>query len=131
MSDDFWGTFSPPEQINAPAYLLKQQAAALYQKTKGIVVAFVRSTSAGEDGSFWVGFDLGSQYLPEYNYRLLQMNHPPAFYPLSLVAFGERRECRDEPAFRQALAEVLSSPKTTQVVEAIMAQAAAVTPGLS
>jgi hypothetical protein len=130
MTEDLWADFSPPEQLSAPASLLRDQAVMLHQKTRGLVYAQVRSTSAG-DGSFWVGFDLGSPGLPEYSYRLLELTYPPEFYPLRMSAFGKAEEFADEDGFRKGLAAVLRSPRTKQVVEAIMAQARAVQPELT
>ena len=36
---DLWPDFQAPETVNSPAYLLKEQAAQLQKKTKGLVLA--------------------------------------------------------------------------------------------
>ncbi len=36
---DLWPEFQAPEAINSPVFLLKEQAAALRNKTKGLVLA--------------------------------------------------------------------------------------------
>src|SRR2546425_3247198 len=82
---DYWPDFQAPEAINSPVFLLKEQAAALQQKTKGLVLAGLRPASA-PDGSFWVGFDLYSPALGEYTYHLFEVTYPPELFPVTLTA---------------------------------------------
>jgi hypothetical protein len=121
---DLWPDFQAPEAINSPVFLLKEQAAQLQQKTKGLVLAELRSASA-HDGSFWVGFDLYSPALGEYTYRLFQVTYPPQFFPVTLTAGDGSQKAEDLDQFRALLQSVLRSSRTKQVVEAIMAQATA------
>src|SRR5947209_3445942 len=81
---DLWPDFQAPEAISSPVFLLKEQAARLQQKTKGLVLAGLRPASA-PDGSFWVGFDLYSPALGEYSYRLFQVTYPPQLFPVTLT----------------------------------------------
>src|SRR5438477_6607109 len=81
---DYWPDFQAPEAIDSPVFLLKEQAAKLQQKTKGLVLAGLRPASA-PDGSFWVGFDLYSPALGEYTYRLFEVTYPPEFLPITLT----------------------------------------------
>src|SRR5947209_3552039 len=80
---DLWPDFQAPEAINSPVFLLKAQAAALQQKTKGLVLADLRPAST-PDGRFCVGFDLYSPALGEYSYRLFEVTYPPQFHPITL-----------------------------------------------
>jgi hypothetical protein len=110
--------------------LLKEQAALLKQKTNGLVRAGLRPASA-PDGSFWVGFDLYSPALGEYTYRLFAVTYPPQFFPVTL-SFAEGDQTAETlDQFKTLLESVLHSPRTKQVVEAIMAQATALGPGES
>src|SRR5207247_9955819 len=124
---DLWPDFQAPEAINSPAFLLKEQAAKLQQKTKGLVLAGLRSASA-PDGSFWVGFDLYSPALGEYSYRLFEVTYPPEFFPISLTAGDVAQTAQTLDQFQALLESVLRSPRTKQIVEAIMAQATALGP---
>jgi hypothetical protein len=123
-TDDLWPDFQAPEAINSPVFLLKEQAAKLQQKTKGLVLAGLRPASA-PDGSFWVGFDLYSPALGEYTYHLFEVIYPPQFYPITLTAADGPQTAQTPDQFRIILESVLRSPRTKQVVEAIMAQATA------
>jgi hypothetical protein len=124
---DLWPDFQAPETTGSPVFLLKEQAAKLTQKTKGLVLAGLRPASA-PDGSFWVGFDLYSPALGEYPFRLFEVTYPPEFFPITLTAGDGVHEARTLEQFRQVLESVLPSPRTKQVVEAIMAQATALGP---
>jgi hypothetical protein len=124
---NYWPDFQAPEAINSPVFLLKEQAEALQQKTKGLVLAGLRPASA-PDGSFWVGFDLYSPALGEYTYRLFEVTYPPQFFPVTLTAADTVQTAQSLGEFTSLLVSVLQSPRTKQVVEAIMAQATALGP---
>lgn len=126
---DYWPEFQEPEAINSPIFLLKEQAAQLEQKTKGLVRAGLRPASTPE-GNFWVGFDLGSPALGEYTYRLMEITYPPGpgFCPITVTAGDDSHSAKSLDQFRQLLQHVLKSPRTKHVVEAIMAQATALAP---
>jgi hypothetical protein len=122
-----WPDFQAPEVISSPVFLLKEQAAALGQKTKGLVLAGLRPASAA-DGSFWVGFDLYSPALGEYTYRLFEVTYPTEFFPVTLNGPDGARTAHNLQEFKALLESVLQSSRTKQVVEAIMAQATALGP---
>lgn len=124
---DVWPDFQAPEAIDSPVFLLKELAAQLKQKTKGLVLAGLRPAST-PDGSFWVGFDLFSPALGEYAYRLFDVTYPPQFFPVTLNAAGRVVKAQDKEQFKTLLEKVLRSPETKQIVEAIMAQATALGP---
>ena len=124
---DLWPEFQPPEAIGSPVFLLKEQAAKLQQKTKGLVLAGLRPASA-PDGSFWVGFDLYSPALGEYTYRLFEVTYPPQLVPITVTYEGQSETVQSLQAFRTVLESVLRSRRTKEVVEAIMAQATALGP---
>lgn len=123
---DFWPEFQAPESVNSPVYLLKELASALSQKTKG-VSAGLRPASA-PDGSFWVGFDLYSPALGEYTFHLFEVTYPPQFFPVTLSGANGPQTAQTPDQFKNLLETILRSPRTKQVVEAIMAQATALGP---
>jgi hypothetical protein len=124
---NLWPVFQAPESINSPVFLLKEQAAALEQQTHGLVRAGLRPAST-PDGSFWVGFDLYSPALGEYAYRLFEVTYPLEFFPITLTAGDTVDTAQTLDQFRTHLESVLRSPRTKQIVEAIMAQATALAP---
>ncbi len=125
---DLWPDFQAPEAVNSPIFLLKEQAAKLQEKTRGLVLAGLRPASA-PDGSFWVGFDLYSPALGEYTYRLFEVTYPPEFFPVTVTIGDTGETAQDQHQFKGLLELVLRSSRTKQVVEAIMAQATALRPG--
>jgi hypothetical protein len=74
---------------------------------------------------FWVGFDLYSPALGEYTYRLFEVTYPPQFFPVTLTAADGVQTAQTLDQLKTILELVLRSPRTKQVVEAIMAQATA------
>jgi hypothetical protein len=124
---DLWPDFQTPETIDSPVFLLRDQAEKLQKKTRGLVLAGLRPASA-PDGTFWVGFDLYSHALGEYTYRLFEVTYPPEFFPVTLTAADGTKTAQTREEFQALLESVLRSPRTKQVVEAIMAQATALGP---
>ena len=124
MTPDYWPDFTPPEQIRAPIHILKEQGAILERKTKGIIRSEF-STRPSQIGNFWVGWDLYSPLLSGYSYHLLDLTYPPTFYPLSIAGGGTNFEVQNEKGFHEALAKILGSAQTKQIIEAIMVQATA------
>ena len=124
---NLWPDFQPPQAVNSPVFLLKEQAAALKEKTEGLVLAGLRPASA-PDGSFWVGFDLYSPALGEYTYHLFEVTYPLQFFPVTLTGADGAQTAQTPDQFKALLGSVLRSPRTKQVVEAIMAQATALGP---
>ena len=76
-----------------------------------------------------MGFDLYSPALGEYTYRLFEVTYPPQFFPVTLTAANGAQTAQSLDQFKTLLESVLRSPRTKQVVEAIMAQATALGPG--
>ncbi len=127
QDNDLWPDFQTPESVRSPVYLLKEQAARLQQKTKGLVRAGLRPAPA-PDGSFWVGFDIYSPALGEYTYHLFEVTYPPQLSPVTLTSADGAITAQTLEEFKGYLESVLRSPRTRQVVEAIMAQATALGP---
>jgi hypothetical protein len=125
--NDYWPDFQAPESVNSPVYVLKEQAAKLQQKTRGLVKAGLRPASA-PDGSFWVGFDLYSPALGEYLYHLFEVTYPPEFFPVTFTSGDETQRAQNLEEFKALLEAELRKARTKQVVEAIMAQATALGP---
>src|SRR2546423_14860403 len=80
-----WPDFQAPEAVNSPVFLLKEQAAKLQQKTKGLVLAGLRPASV-PDGGFWVGFGLYSPAPGAQTYGLLGAHYPLQFLSVPFTA---------------------------------------------
>ena len=83
------------------------------------------SPGVGNGRELLVGFDLYSPALGEYTYRLFVVNYPAV--RTRHIDFCERNEtAQTTDEFKAHLEWDLRSPRTKQVVEAIMAQATAI-----
>jgi hypothetical protein len=72
-----------------------------------------------------VGFDLSSPALGQYGYRLFEATYPPQFFPVALTAADGPKTAESLDLFKSLLESVLRSPRTKEIVEAVMAQATA------
>jgi hypothetical protein len=112
-------------------HILKAQAAALSQKSNGLLEGEVETWSS-EDGIF-------HQFIPaldNYRYALLRLHHTPTGYPISIdQAPGSVSRSRldpaggseiaDEGSFRSWLRKSFGAQETKRILESLMAQAAA------
>src|ERR1017187_5540967 len=82
MSDeieDLWPDFNPAA-IVTPASILKTQAAALSQKSKGLLQGEVETWTSEEN--IYHRFNLIVPALENYRYSLLRMHHLGTLYPV-------------------------------------------------
>jgi hypothetical protein len=110
-----------------PVAILRGQAAALHERTKGLVMGDVRNVSE-TPGRFLYAFDLVAPALDDYRYTLFVIDHDINLYPVELLA----RRIRPEPyraatpeQFESVLKEVLARDETLGVVPSLIAQSTA------
>ena len=121
---DLW-----PEDINdesnlvMPIQILREQAAALTQRTKGIIEGEVRSPKSSDD-SFVHEFVLVAPTLDGYAHRLIVIIHTIAGYPVEVHsrALGKRRIVDSQDDFLGCLREIFNHPETKQIIQALIAQ---------
>jgi hypothetical protein len=119
---DFW----PPlgqTRITPPVVILREQAALLANKSQGLIEGQV-DTSAGGD-RFYHRLYVVAPTLDNYRYQLLGVYHAILLYPVYVIASGESKTERpldSEEEFLNWLREVLSSDRTKQVLDALLAQ---------
>lgn len=123
MTNSFWVV---PDQvkIKTPLALLREQASALTDMTKGLLVGEVKS---GEVGGRYlaVRLDITVPALNAYKYSVLEYIQPPLIFPGTLYdrMRDEQIEIFDEYGFAEALRTILSSDAAQRVIEALLAQA--------
>jgi hypothetical protein len=135
--DDLWPDLNSATIIT-PASILKTQAAALSQKTNGLLQGEVETSFRGK--SIIHEFDLVVPALENYRYSLLRIHHEPTLYPVYVdespipVVAGENTGrhnwysttayvLQDEAAFRAWLRQALAAPDTKRILENLLAQA--------
>jgi hypothetical protein len=114
---------SPVE--TAPVTILREQAAALGQRTKNVVKAVVETVADyDEPGSLLHRFDLVVAGLPGYRYGLFSVRHGAKGYPLTVLGSpdADSVECKDEAAFLQALRAIFNAGETRRVILSLQAQ---------
>ena len=127
---DFWGEIGSAEVVRTPVLILREQAALLGKKTKGLVEATVDTDASG--GSFIHRFKLVVPALDNYTYELFSISNGIDFYPMEAHGFQNRSKfgsmvtmstLRSEDEFLHWLQEILSSPETKKIIANILAQA--------
>jgi hypothetical protein len=110
-----------------PVAILRGQAAALAERTKGLVTAEVRNWSE-DPGRFCYAFELIAPALDDYRYRLFTIDHDINLYPVELrapVIRPETYRAANPEEFAAVLKEVLSRDETLRVVRSLIAQSTA------
>jgi len=110
-----------------PVAILRGQAAALTERTKGLVMGYVRTVPEGGQG-FVYAFDLVAPALDDYRYMLLTIGHDINLYPVELLARLIRPEsfrAANPEEFERILKEVLSKDETMRIVRSLIAQSTA------
>jgi len=116
--------------VRTPVSILREQAALLGKKTKGLVEATVDTDASG--GSFIHRFKLVVPALDNYTYELFSISNGIDFYPVEAYGFQNRLKfgsmvsmstLRSEDEFLDWLQEILSSPETKKIIANILAQA--------
>jgi hypothetical protein len=134
--------------IKAPVSILREQASLLAERTKGIATAEVVPLDVeiwSRLDRFRFAFVLSAPSLGGYQYQLFTVSYDTGFYPASFEAGGEvfaslpdrmvgeltargmvAVKAESEAEFEEILRAILGSPKTKEVVRAILAQSQAV-----
>lgn len=123
-----------------PVAILREQAAALTKKTKGLVEADVITLTPKDfpkdkqelREAFWHQFRLVAPALDSYTINLFSVLHKINPYPL-LVAVGEINSEHDsklnnQEEFIEKLREVFSSADTKRKIQALVAQSSSYQP---
>jgi len=118
---DFWPDDIGLSELRTPVSLLREQAAALGEKTKNVVTGEVTSNSQGE--LFLHALFLVAPAI-NYRYQLLTIRHPLVFYPMAVTTPGSSSwiTVGSEEGFVAWLKSVLASDNTKRVVQALIAQ---------
>jgi hypothetical protein len=135
--EDLWPDLNPIA-IVTPASILKTQAAALSQKTRGLLQGEVETWSAEQ--TIYHQLTLVVPALENYRYSLLRIHHSPTLYPVYVdqspfpVVEGQRTDwnaelgrttyvVQDEGTFRAWLRHAFAAPETKRILESLLAQA--------
>lgn len=117
---DFWPDDIGQAELRTPVALLREQAAALGEKTKNVVTAEVESDNAGK---FFAHKLYSVAPVLHYRYQLLTSQHPILFYPMDVTTPGSSWDTvKSEAEFAEWLKTVLASEGTKKVIRSLIAQ---------
>ena len=130
-----WPDIPAPTSIRTPMTILREQAAALSQKTETLVEGRVTTTHEGD--TIVVDFDFVVPSLQYYSYRLLRVVYGAEPYPVRVAAHsipptvamstGGRAtgtlEALNEDTFVALLRDIFRSEQTQRILAALTDQA--------
>lgn len=125
-TQNLWGDIKAEESVRTPTNVLKEQAAALSQMTKGILYGKVEVGSRGN--KFKIGLSIVAPAINDYEFEVVYVEHDIELYPVNVVAAWEpyesrkRIECQNEEEFTVALGQILGSKRVSQVISSLIAQ---------
>jgi hypothetical protein len=123
---NLWGDIKAEATIRTPANVLKEQATALSEMTKGVLAGTVRSGT--EYNKFKVGLSIVAPALNNYEFDVVEVEHGIELYPLKVTpawekyGFTSSQECENEEEFVAALGGILGSDRVKRAINSLIAQ---------
>jgi hypothetical protein len=119
--ESFWA-IPDAANIRTPLTILREQAAALTEQTKGTLVGMVEAHQGAGD-TLEVSLEVLVPALNDYRYRLLSYGQPVELYP-GLLRTGNDgiRPVVDEANFVSMIKSVLSSEKVRNILTSLLSQ---------
>lgn len=123
MVESLW-SIPAADNIRAPLTIMKEQATALTQQTKGSLVGLVETTSY-DTGDLAISLSIQVPSLNNYKYRLMTYRQPITMYPGRLILGLKPQfiEVKDEQGFLEALKDLLASDEVKRLVSSLLVQA--------
>ncbi len=125
---NLWGPLPESVEVRTPTQILKEQAAALENMTRGGLQGRVR-VGTEPDGNFVLDLDIVAPALGNYSYNVFRASHGISIYPVTITPSGKSYrwvECPDEESFEKALGERLASEDVRRAIATLIAQSRAV-----
>jgi len=124
--ENLWGPIEPVPSMRTPTNVLKEQASALSQMTKGVLRGKVHVGNRG--GTFLIDLSIIAPAINNYEFDVAHVEHELALYPVTVVAAWERYEqgktvtCQNEEEFTTALTTILQSELVRRAIASLLAQ---------
>ena len=127
LGENLWPDLPKALSIRPPAFILKEQAKFLGERTKNILVGEVRSVPAtSSDNDLGFAFYIVAPALNNYRLMLFQIEYKMSeMYPLLVMPFFNNLpiyEIENEFAFRKLLAGIFRNEKTVKAIQSLLAQ---------
>ena len=133
MVESLW-SIPTANDVRAPLTIMKEQATALTEQTKGSLVGWVETTAYG-DGDLAISLSIQAPSLNNYKYRLMTYIQPITMYPGRLASGVPKAsganvyvppqsiKVEDEGEFLAALKRLLSSDEVKHLLSSLLLQA--------
>jgi len=128
-STNLWGKFESRVPERTPTTVLREQAKALQEMTKGILSGQVSVVGKGQ--SFEIELSIVAPAINDYRFDVVKVRHDPRLYPLQVWRAWEGYNpravirCQSQDEFEEALASILQSEEVVKVIGALIAQSRA------
>lgn len=112
--------------VRLPVSILKEQASALTEETKGLLIGEIRTLGRNNSGEIRYTLDITVPTLNNYRYSILQVVQPVKIYPITIYASSENEtypSISNDQEFVQTLQKILGSDETGRILSALLAQA--------
>ena len=121
MTESFWPDL-PTVKVRTPHAILLEQASALAEQTRGLLVGQVRRSQENKD--FVSHLSILAPSLNNYTYVVLSLTYPIGLYPSRLFFHARNQEFQiaDEQMLLTGLKVVLSSDEIKRVMSGLLAQ---------
>lgn len=124
---NLWPDFKA-EETTTPLTILKQQAAFLGEKTKGLVRGEILTNPAGDTSDkFMHEFRLVAPALGQYRYHLFTVRHDVRLYPVVVFssAIDLKGSAASEAEFLELLARFFGNEQVQRIIQAMISQSIA------
>ncbi|MCL5278490.1 MAG: hypothetical protein M1376_01115 [Planctomycetes bacterium] len=128
--ESLWGEWGSLIPERTPTTVLKEQATALSELTKGVLFGRVVVNNL-TSGKFDIVLSIVAPAVNDYEFDVLHVRHGIDLYPATVLIPPEpsvpRKEvaCTNEDELKTALASILGSDRVRQVIGALIAQSRA------
>jgi len=125
---NLWPDDIAVSSVVPPVAILREQATALANKTRGLIQGEVRQLVPSPDiraaAPFNYAFRIVAPALGNYRYDLLSVYHDHHLYPLKVTYHptGQDYQAESEDGFLDALRACFSTEETKRIISALLAQ---------
>jgi hypothetical protein len=125
IAKNLWGDLPDIQDVRPPALILREQATALGELTKGVLSAYVDVSRQRDNIS--LELRITAPALADYEYVVLHAFHKMNMYPVFVRSNTETEpiECGDEAQFESAIGAILQSSSVRRAVASLLAQSKA------
>jgi hypothetical protein len=122
-AENMWGEIPDPVNQRTPTSILREQAAILYQLTKGVLIGAIEQEPTNNNTLIY-NFAITAPAINNHKFSILTLQYSITIYPLTLTdrTTQVQRQCLNEESFVANLKGILSSTQLRRVISALLIQ---------